>query len=87
MDRSFLVEADRIVALLSPGKQEAVREIVIHATSVGALSENARHFLSRATGSELVADVLTAAIAEGDPGRSLPLRFLNSSGASSLGVT
>lgn len=66
MDRSLLAEADRVVARLSPGRRESVREIVVNATTRGELNESARRFLDRATGSAFVSNVLAAAIAEAD---------------------
>jgi hypothetical protein len=64
MDRKLLADADRIVAQLSPGKRESVREIAIEASSRGVLSDRARLFLTSVTGSSLVADVLAAAVSE-----------------------
>jgi len=63
MDPRMLAEADRVVASLSPGKRESVREIVVNTTSHGTLSEDARRFLDQVTGSPLVSGVLAAAVA------------------------
>ena len=75
MDWKLFAEADRVVAQLSPGKRETVREIVVDAARHGALSDRARHFVDTITGSSLVSEVLEAAIAEsgvGQPLASLP---------------
>ena len=73
MDPAALVEADRLVASLSPGRREAVREIVHDAARRRTVSTSARRYLDAATGSALVADVLESAIAEaaGSSGRTL----------------
>jgi len=65
MDQRLLTEADRVVATLSPGRRESVREIVVDATRRGSVTESARRFLDSATGSPLVAEVLARAVAEG----------------------
>jgi len=67
MDRQLIAEADRLVARLSAGKQESVREIVISAARRGTLDDRGRAFLDRVTGSSLVAEVLVAAISESAP--------------------
>ena len=64
MEKELLIEADRIVAGLTPGKQEAVREIMVEAKRRGFLDGGARQFLNRATQSSLVGDVLAQALAE-----------------------
>ena len=64
MNHELLAEADRIVASLSPGRRESVREIVINAQHRGHLDESARRFLLAATGSAFLADVLSEALAE-----------------------
>ncbi|GAA3555533.1 hypothetical protein GCM10022197_08370 [Microlunatus spumicola] len=64
MDPALVAEADRVVASLSPGRRESVREIVHDAARRGALSPSGRRFLDAATGSTLVADLLEAAVAE-----------------------
>jgi hypothetical protein len=60
----LLAEADRLLATLSPGRREAVREIVVDAVHRGALPMAGRAFLARATGSTFLGDVLGEAIAE-----------------------
>ena len=69
---TLLAEADRVVASLSPGKREAVREIVIDATRRGLVTASARRFLDTASGSSLLSDVLTAALVEGSTTRPEP---------------
>jgi hypothetical protein len=64
MDAELLAEADRMVAALSPGKRESVREIVVDALHRGYLMDSSRHFLDTVTGAGLVATVLAAGIAE-----------------------
>ena len=64
MKSELLAEADRILAALSPGRREAVREIVVNAVHRGFLDERARGYLVAATQGPLLADVLTAALAE-----------------------
>ncbi|MFB2555309.1 hypothetical protein [Herbiconiux liangxiaofengii] len=64
MKKELLAEADRILASLSPGRREAVREIVVNAVHRGFLDERARGYLVAATRGPLLADVLTAALAE-----------------------
>ena len=58
MDQALLVEADRLVASLSPGRRETVRKIVHDAARRGSVSDGAQRFLRSATGSTLVAEVL-----------------------------
>jgi hypothetical protein len=65
VDQRLLIEADRVVAALSPGKRESVREIVVDATRRGSVTGSARRFLDSVTGSPLVAEVLAQAVAEG----------------------
>ena len=67
MNHELLAEADRIVAGLSPGRREAVREVVINAQHRGFLDEGARRFLVAATQSTFLADVLAEALAEMPP--------------------
>ena len=64
MDWKLVAEADRVVARLSPGKRESVREIVINAANRGVLDDSARAFLDRVTGSSLVSEILVAVMAE-----------------------
>ena len=64
MRSELLIQADQIVAALSPGKRESVREIMVDAVKRGTLVESSRRFLELATGSSFVADVLAAGIAE-----------------------
>ncbi len=64
MDTGLLTEADRIVAALSPGKRESVREIVLDAIRRGLVTTSGRGFLDAATGSGLLADILAQAVAE-----------------------
>jgi hypothetical protein len=61
---ALLHEADRIVAGLSPGRRESVREIVINAEKLGQLSAGGRAYLIRVTGTPFVADLLEAVLAE-----------------------
>ena len=63
MDEQLLARADEIVASLSPGKQEMVREIVINSVRRGAVDASAARYLTAASGSTELADTLTAAIA------------------------
>ncbi|MFB2600335.1 hypothetical protein ACEXQE_21290 [Herbiconiux sp. P17] len=72
MNHELLAEADRIVASLSPGKRETVREIVVNALHRGFLDESARRFLLAATQSTFLADVLTEALAENGPSKEIP---------------
>ncbi|MCS5497779.1 hypothetical protein NY547_11075 [Cnuibacter physcomitrellae] len=62
MDRTLLARADEIVASLSPGKRETVREIVINSVHRGAVDPSARRFLTAASGGPELADILTAAL-------------------------
>jgi hypothetical protein len=62
-ERDLIVEADRIVARLSPGKRESVREIVIDAVRRGRLTPGGRLFIERVTETSLVADLLEAELA------------------------
>ena len=64
MERDDLAAVDRLLAGLSPGKQEAVREIVVDAVNRGHLPNGNRRVLDAATGSPMVGDVLTRALAE-----------------------
>jgi hypothetical protein len=64
MRRELLIEADTIVTSLSPGRREAVRELVIDATRRGVLDDRARTFLDRASGGTLLGEVLAQALAE-----------------------
>jgi hypothetical protein len=64
MRRELLIEADTIVTALSPGRREAVRELVIDATRRGVLDDRARAFLDRASGGTLLGEVLAQALAE-----------------------
>jgi hypothetical protein len=66
MRQELLQEADRIVGALSPGRREAVRELVINTTRRGVLDDRARAFLDRASGGSLLSEVLAQAIAETD---------------------
>ena len=63
MDQRLLVKADRVIASLPPGKRESIREILVDARNHGVLSDHARLFLNRVTGSGFVADVLAVALA------------------------
>lgn len=65
MDKSLLRQADEIVARLSPGKREAVREIVINSVHRGLVDERARHYLTVASGGTELADILAAALHSG----------------------
>ena len=64
----LLRRADRIVADLSPGRRESVREILINARNLGHLPADARSYLDGVTGSSFVGDVLAAALAERERG-------------------
>ena len=57
-------EADHIIAGLSAGKRESVREVVINAMNLGALSDSAHRYLERTTGSRAVGDLLVICLAE-----------------------
>ncbi|WP_382306962.1 hypothetical protein [Herbiconiux sp. UC225_62] len=72
MNHDLLAEADRIVAGLSAGKREAVREIVVNAVHHGSLDDGARRFLVAATQNTFLADVLTEALAHDDTPKGLP---------------
>lgn len=72
--RALLAEADRVVAGLSAGKRETVREIVIDATRRGFVSASARRFLDTASGTSLLADVLAAALSEQNIGQGILTR-------------
>jgi len=64
MNREVLVSVDEMIASLSPGKQEAIREIVLDAVRRGRLPETNRRLLESATGSSHVGDVLSTALEE-----------------------
>ena len=64
MDATVLAQADRIVAGLSAGKRESIREVIINAMNLGFVSDAAQRFLERATGSTVVGDVLVACVME-----------------------
>jgi hypothetical protein len=64
MDRNSLAAVDRLISTLSPGKQEMVREVVVDAVRRGALPAANRRALDRLSGSGIVGEVLTAALAE-----------------------
>ncbi|GAA3207159.1 hypothetical protein GCM10017690_14870 [Microbacterium terregens] len=64
MSSESLAEADRVLAELSPGKREAVREIVIDTIRRGCLDPRARRYLATVSGSELVGNVLDAVVGE-----------------------
>lgn len=60
----LLQQADHVLSALPPGRREAVREVVVDAVHRGGLSPSNRAFLTRATGSTFLADVLSEAIDE-----------------------
>ena len=68
MDNELLELADAIVASLSPGKREMVREIVINSVARGDVDESARRYLTAASGGPELADILTAALRESPDG-------------------
>ena len=69
-----LVAVDRLIAELSPGTQEMVREVAVDAARRGSLPPANRRVLIRMTGTPIIADVLEAALAERgrDPARDDP---------------
>ena len=64
MDRDDLATVDRLVAALTPGKQEMVREIVVDAVRRGHLPGGNRRVLDTMSGSPMMGDVLVQALAE-----------------------
>ncbi|MFK3669385.1 hypothetical protein ACI2IX_04350 [Leifsonia aquatica] len=73
MDSELLAQADAIVASLSPGKREMVREIVVNSIQRGHLDESARRYLTAASGGPELSEILAAALqglpADGITGR------------------
>jgi len=63
-NHTLLAEADRIIAGLSAGKRESIREVVINAMNLGALSDSAHRYLDRTTGSPAVGDLLVICLAQ-----------------------
>ena len=64
VDAHELVAVDRLIAELSPGTQEMIREVVLDAARRGALPAANRRVLIRMTGTSVIADVLETALAE-----------------------
>ena len=62
MDKERLARADEIVASLSAGKREMVREIVINAIQRGQVDRSAQQYLTRATGGSELAETLADAL-------------------------
>jgi hypothetical protein len=59
-----LVAVDRLIAQLTPGRQEMIREVVVDAIRRGSLPAGNRRALVAASGSTEIADVLEKALAE-----------------------
>jgi hypothetical protein len=64
MNPDSLAAVDRLISTLSPGKQEMVREVVVDAVRRGTLPAANRRVLDGVSGSAIVGEVLTAALAE-----------------------
>ncbi|MCS5732781.1 hypothetical protein [Herbiconiux daphne] len=59
------------MAALSPGRREAVREVVLDARRRGCVDDRARAYLRRVTGADVIADLVAEALAAEQP-RAIP---------------
>jgi hypothetical protein len=59
-----LIAVDRLIAQLSPGRQEMIREVVVDAIRRGSLPAGNRRALLSASGTTEIADVLEKALAD-----------------------